>query len=201
MPRPARISTDQLLDAAAGLAIEEGPAGLSVSTVARRLGVPSGSMYHRFSSRDEMTAAMWLRSVERFQEGWLGAVGDPDPVTAVRGAAQHVLTWCREHPTDAQVALLYRSRDLVDGDWPPSYRERNERQQARAREALTVLADRFDGPGDEVDRRLRFATVAVPLGAVRPALVEGQPPPPYLDALVDETVRAVLEPLTPKEPS
>ncbi len=199
MPRPARITTDELLDAAAGLTLERGPAGLSVSNVARRLGVPSGSMYHRFASRDEMTAAMWLRSIERFQEGWLAAVDDPHPVEAVRGAAQHVLAWCREHPTDAQIALLYRSRDLVDGDWPPGYRERNERQRIAVEVGMGALAGRFEGSAEEVRRRLRFATVAVPLGAVRPSLVAGQPPPSYIDQLVDEAVRAVLAPLTPKE--
>ncbi|MCG7527704.1 TetR/AcrR family transcriptional regulator, partial [Streptomyces sp. OfavH-34-F] len=74
MARPPRFSTEQLLDAAVPLAAASGPAGVTMSAVAQATGAPSGSVYHRFPGRDALLAEVWLRTVERFQDGWFAAV-------------------------------------------------------------------------------------------------------------------------------
>ena len=51
MPRPARFTRDELLDAAAALLAADGPSAVAMSVVARAVGAPSGSMYHRFPTR------------------------------------------------------------------------------------------------------------------------------------------------------
>lgn len=48
MGRAARYSEDGMLDAAAALLVDGGPPALTAVGVARRLGAPSGSVYHRF---------------------------------------------------------------------------------------------------------------------------------------------------------
>ena len=55
-----------MLDAAGALLVAGGAHGLTASAVARSLSAPSGSVYHRFASRDHLAAALWLRTVERF---------------------------------------------------------------------------------------------------------------------------------------
>ncbi|NOX28486.1 MAG: helix-turn-helix transcriptional regulator, partial [Actinobacteria bacterium] len=56
MGRRPKYSSDQILDAAASLLAADGPTALSVARIAARLGAPSGSIYHRFGSRDVLVA-------------------------------------------------------------------------------------------------------------------------------------------------
>jgi AcrR family transcriptional regulator len=74
MPRPARFDADELLDHAVALTAAEGPAAVTMARVARAAGAPSGSVYYRFPSRAELLAALWLRTVGRFQDGFLEAI-------------------------------------------------------------------------------------------------------------------------------
>ena len=104
MPRPAKFDADQLLDTAAGLVVSEGgPAALTMTAVADRLGAPSGSIYHRFRSRDLLAASLWLRAVERFQDAVLPALEEHDVTTAARRSAATVLEWSRTNLVDAQL--------------------------------------------------------------------------------------------------
>jgi len=80
MPRPARYTVDELLDAAAALLTDGGPTAVTMSAVARAVGAPSGSMYHRFPTRAALCGGLWIRTEERFlatgaeYTGYLAAV-------------------------------------------------------------------------------------------------------------------------------
>ena len=76
---------------------------------------------------------------------------------------------CRGHLDDARLLLLFRSRDLIHGDWP----------SALGRDDL--VRDR---------RRVRFAAMDIPYGAVRGPLSRGRAPEPELDAMIDDAVVA-----------
>ncbi|RFS82167.1 TetR/AcrR family transcriptional regulator [Actinomadura spongiicola] len=181
MGRPAKFSRDQILDAALAITAETGPGAVTISAIARRLGAPSGSLYHRFPSRDLLLATLWTRTVRRFQEGFAAALDDDDPETA----ALHTPRWCRRHMDEAAVLLLYRRQDLA-ASWPA---ELTEDLNTRATDALTAFAARHP----DIDReRLVFATVDVPYGAVRRHLADGRPPPPQVDDLITTTCQAVL---------
>lgn len=157
-----------------------------------RLGAPSGSIYHRFRSRDALVASLWLRAVERFQEGFVLALGNDDPITATRAAALFVLEWSRANIEDARILLLYRSSDfLVDG-WPPEFGVRNRQQRARVAEAIGELCDRLGANSRPDRRRVTFAVVDLPYGAVRGGLAAGVPPTHDLDSIVDDAVVAVI---------
>ena len=41
----------------------------TMAAVAASLDAPIGSLYHRFNSKEELLARLWLRTAERFQEG------------------------------------------------------------------------------------------------------------------------------------
>jgi AcrR family transcriptional regulator len=74
MGRPAKFNTEQILDATAQLVAEGGPGLATVAGIAERLGAPTGSIYHRFNSRDLLLARLWFRTVRRAQEGFVAAI-------------------------------------------------------------------------------------------------------------------------------
>lgn len=192
MARPVRFTEDAILDAALEEGSSQGFERVSASRVARRLGAPSGSIYHRYRSRDALMAALWLRTVQRFQAGYLAILGRDEPaLERGRAAAQHVVTWCRKHPSAAQLLLRYRCEDLLSGEMPPAVKKRAATLNEPAARALRSLAAELS-PGAPDIERARFACVTIPLAAVRDALVAGRRPPDGIDSLLDEAVVALL---------
>jgi len=195
VPRPARFSEDQILDVSRGLVVKSGPAALTMTAVARLLGAPSGSLYHRFPGRDTLAAALWLRVVRRFQSGYLAELGNPDPLMAALGAAGHVVTWSRANLGDARLLLLFRSSDLVHGTWPKTLRDENLELQHQLETGIRHLQAAFGAIEPAGRHRVSFAVIDVPYAAVRPALLAGKRPPDSTDVLVAETVERILMPL------
>src|SRR3712207_1089671 len=124
MPRPARFSNQGILDAAAEVAARSGPAGATMGAIADSLGAPTGSIYHRFRSRDVLLAELWLQTVEAFQVGFRAALAGPDAGAAGLEAALHTPRWVRAHPVPARLLLLHHREDFVPGEWPAEVVER-----------------------------------------------------------------------------
>ena len=196
MGRPPKFDADQILDAAAALVAEGGPSALSVSGVAERLAAPTGSIYHRFRSRDVLAASLWLRTVERFQHGFHAALHLEDPRAAVRAAATHVLAWSRENVAEAQLLLLYRSGDVIGHGWPPELEQRNKQLRDRVERAVADLCRRLEATTRADRRRVRFAMIDIPYGAVRTPLARGAAPERELDPIVDDAVLAAIDGMT-----
>lgn len=190
MPRPPRYDAEVLLDHALELLVTEGVRAVSAAAVAKRAKVPSGSLYHRFPSRDALLAALWLRTVAAFQAQFGERLRGEDPLRAASEAAVSVLTWTRAHPHEAQLLLRYRLQDLLDGALPPEAKQTARELQRSAEEGLRAFAQRLGLDGE----RVRFALVDVPYAAARASLTQGKVPPTPLDALVAETVDALLGP-------
>ncbi|MEZ0340145.1 TetR/AcrR family transcriptional regulator [Mycobacterium sp. pV006] len=185
MPRPARYSVDDLLDAAAGLLAGDGPAAVTMSAVARACGAPSGSVYHRFPSRAALCGELWMRTEERFYTDLFVALGDSgDARQRCIDGARHVLAWCREHPAEAQV-LLTGPAQLELGDWPDTLVNRRKRLQRRIRKCFGEL-------GEDVNR-VSAALIDVPLAMVRRARPR-QTVPARADEIVEDCARALIAP-------
>ncbi len=195
MGRTPKYSVDEILDAAGRLLAEDGPAALTITRVAASLGAPSGSIYHRFRSRDVLVATLWMRTVEEFQRAVGPALTEPDPHDAARTAARRILGWARTHPDGARVLLLYRSRDLLDGEWPTDLVDRNLEQRARIETMLGDLCVRLGATRVAQKQRVAFAVIEIPSAAARSTISRGQVPSRALDAIVDDAVTAVLLPL------
>jgi AcrR family transcriptional regulator len=116
MPRPVIHHVDDVLDAARDLVIEAGPRRVGIRAIGRRSGAPSGSLYHRFGSREELLARAWLRAVERFQEGYLQALAAPDPREAALGAAAWAVEFALASPGDTRLLLEHSRLALLDGE-------------------------------------------------------------------------------------
>lgn len=190
MGRPPRYDADQLLDAAARQVALAGPRAVSMTAVANAAGVPSGSLYHRFAGRPALLAALWLRTVERFQAGFLAATATDPPLTAAIAAARHVITWAREHPDESAI-LRYGAHDFAEPEWPPTDRERLTRANATVGAALQALAERL-GTGMELER-LAVAVIDLPYAAIRRHTDAGRAIPPGVEEFVASTVTAALQ--------
>jgi|SRR5579863_9505514 len=185
----AKFNQTDFLTAALAIVAAHGPAAVTIASITAKLKAPTGSLYHRFASRNVLLGALWLRTVFNFQEGISSAIDDGDGLRA----ALHTPVWARAHLDEARLLLLYDRKDFVRDEWPEELRERvaemTQRMQAGSmRHARLIFGQ--DGP-DEV-RLAQFLIAEVPVAAVRQHLVRGEPPPPLVDRLIRTTYRAVL---------
>ncbi|MCP9489210.1 MAG: TetR family transcriptional regulator [Solirubrobacteraceae bacterium MAG38_C4-C5] len=179
MPRPRLHNADLLLDAALGLAGAGGPAAVTMSAVARTTGAPSGSLYHLFGSQPGLAGALWVRTEERFQEGWLAALDRGDIPTAAR----HVVSYVRRH-RDAGRVLAYGPDDFGRLSWPATLQAAHEASSARVRAALHQVG------GDP--ERLALVTIDIPGALVRRHLLADTPIPAGAEADVTAAADALL---------
>jgi AcrR family transcriptional regulator len=95
---------EQALDHAVALMSEEGVGALSVSEVARRMGIRGPSLYKYFPSRHAFYDALFARGVAAQQAAVRAAVEDlPRGVPRLRAGAAAVVAWAVGHPALAQL--------------------------------------------------------------------------------------------------
>jgi AcrR family transcriptional regulator len=191
MGRTALYDEDTILEAAASHLAAHGPKA-SVAALARSIGAPSGSIYHRFASRDALVAAVWLRALRSFQAGFLAALDDPDLDQAALAAARHVPEWCAVSLDLAIVLNRYRIEDLVAA-WPAELAPDRDTLNAALFAALRRHSSARYGSatGDPVERTT-FALVDVPGAAVRRFLDRREPPPAWSVDAVGSAALAIL---------
>jgi AcrR family transcriptional regulator len=190
--RPAKFNTEQILDATAQLVAEGGPALATVTGIAERLGAPTGSIYHRFNSRDLLLARLWIRTVRRSQEGFVAALAQDDVETAAIEAALYVPRWSRSNVDDACVLLLYRREQLAE-QWPDELGDELATLNDAIKAGVRGFVRRRFGSVTKANLDVAsFALLDVPYAAVRRYLMRGVPPPPSVDDLVARTVRCIL---------
>ena len=178
-----------MLDAAGDLLVAGGAHAVTASAVSRTLSAPSGSVYHRFASRDHLAAALWLRTVERFDRDVVaGLYDDGDPVDVGVSVAAHVVDWCVDNPVDAHVLTGLSMADLTEGTVPADVVRRASRLRRQQRRAIEHLAARVDLPVDQVT----FAVASIPYAAVRRQVGDRQPIPRWTAQAVARASRAVL---------
>ncbi|GAB3492969.1 TetR/AcrR family transcriptional regulator [Amycolatopsis cihanbeyliensis] len=191
MGRPARHTADDLLDAAIRLFATEGARGVTMSAVARAVGAPSGSVYHRFPDRPALLAGAWLRTVDRFQDGYLEVLArEPAEVAAVEAAA-HVVRWCRKRPDEGKVLQAGR-REFGPDRWSAEDHARAERAERRLESALRAAVRRLrpvTGAGTE---EVMLVLVDLPHAVARRYLARGEPPPPRAVDLITRAARTLL---------
>jgi len=189
MGRPSKFSTTELLDVAAELLVSGGPKALSAAAVARAAGAPSGSVYHRFESRDHLAASLWMRTVERFDDEVVSGMADPgNPVEVAVAVAVRAVEWSTENPLDAFILTMFRRTDLVADDTAAGLAERADVLGARQRAAIGGLASRLGRPVDLV----AFAVAGIPLAAIRSHASHRSGVPEWVAGAVGRASRAAL---------
>lgn len=189
MARPARFSDDDILDGAASALAEHGPRA-TITDVAAAIGGPTGSIYHRFASRDEVFARLWLRSIGRFHAGLLTAYSLPDPREAVAASARHVSAFCRDDPLAARSMLLHRQSTLA-AEGPVGVRDEAAHINDDIDAAMDdLLLRRFPDPTPHHRELLSMGTRLAPYGIVRPFI--GGEVPAWADDAVTVSAQAIV---------
>lgn len=182
-----------MLDAAAGLVLDGGPRAASVGAIARASGAPTGSLYHRFGSRDRLLMELWIRAVRRFQDRYLAVADGDDPVEVGAAMAGAVVDFARRQPADARLLLTVRREDLLDGEVTGELATTLESLNWPVEEAIGTLARRLHGRATRRAAELvTLAVIDLPYGAVRRHLVGGGGIPNRLREDVQQAVRDVL---------
>lgn len=192
MGRTAKYSDEAILDAALALVSEDGAHGATVVAIAARLGAPSGSIYHRFASRDLILARLWIRTVRQFQEGFLAAFSAADPVAAARAAVAHTLEWSAAHRSEAKVLVMYRREDVI-ALWPDELGDELTALNDQVKRAVLAITETLFGViTPETAGRVRFALIDLPYAAARQIILDDKPPAPWLLGAVTTAALAVL---------
>jgi AcrR family transcriptional regulator len=195
MPRPSRFSEAQILDATATLVAAGGPGAATIGAISHLLKAPSGSIYHRFVSRDVLLGRLWLSKATFFQNRFGVALGDPDPAKAALAAALSMPRAVRDDFAGARIMLLHRRDDFLDGDWPPDMAAEAIRLKEQVDHAINDIARRLFGRVDlEALQLITFATIDVPLAAVRRHVANNEMPPTSVEDLIVKTFAALIGP-------
>lgn len=194
MPRPQLHQTDTMLDAARDLMLQDGAGAATVEAIADASGAPTGSIYHRFGSREALITRLWMRAVYRSQASFVAAMEQADSKEAAVAAALSIFDFCQEHPADAQLLASFGHEELI-GVTPagPLADELAELNRPVER-AVVVLAKRLYGKRTRpaLDRTL-LAVFDLPYGATRRHLISGHTLPSNLRHDLETAVRAVLD--------
>jgi AcrR family transcriptional regulator len=196
MPRPPQFDQAQILDAAERLIARHGPAGTTIGAIAQAVGAPTGSIYHRFDSRDVLLAEVWLGAATAFQAAFFERLAGPAPRDAGLAAALCMPQRVRERPREARVLLLHRREDFVDRGWPANMRRQAEQLGRQVEIELHAFSRRLCGRQDARSvRSISYAVMEAPFAAVRRHVAAGESPPPYVDGLIRVTYEAVIRQL------
>lgn len=175
------------------LAAENGTANVTMQAVAAELGAPSGSLYHRYPTRDHLLADLWLRSVGAFQQSLFERLEHcDDALEAACAAATHVVGWCRRNPVPAKILLLFSVTDLKEGSWPAEIKERADGLNNELGRRIRRLARDLGATSSEDRLRLRMCVFDLPYGVVRNRLQGDEPIRAIDERLVGQAVETIL---------
>lgn len=194
MARPPKYSTERILDAVLQVLRGRRPDEVSIAAVGEVLGAPSGSIYHRFPSRDALVASAWLRAGESFARELSTALGRDDPLDAAHATVAYQLEWAKRRPAEAALFLLYDRSELTKTGWPPELARRAERVANETTDILRRFAARLPGASFA---RVRFAVLDLPQAAIRRALSSGAALDAEAETLVAEALYGLLAPSEP----
>ena len=193
MPRPVKHEEKDILGAASTLVATGGPGAATVGAIGHAIGAPSGSIYHRFRSRDALLGRLWLMKASCFQNAWARALDQADARQAGLNAALSLPRVAREDFEGARIMLLHRREDFLSEGWPPEMKAEAARLGAQVVECLGLMTRRLFGRNTAAARRATiFATLDLPFSAVRRYVATGEPPPKQLDTLIESAYTAIV---------
>jgi AcrR family transcriptional regulator len=160
-----------------------------VAAIAEISGAPTGSIYHRFSSVDELLARLWIRAARRAQDALLDGLPGENPDGIVEGALA-VYDFCLREPEDALLLASFALTDFDQADLPADV----EKQLASVNEPISpvyaALAKALGG-ADAFDA-VQLILVDLPFGTARRHIQARTAPPPERRALLAKAISAIL---------
>ncbi|HYQ67655.1 TetR/AcrR family transcriptional regulator [Actinophytocola sp.] len=191
MGRPPAHSPDDFVDAAVRLFAAGGARAVTMTSVAREVGVHSGSVYHRFPGRPALLAAMWLRTERRFHQRLLRVVDEHPGADGVVRASGWIVDWCRDNAGEAAV-LHAGVRAFSPDTWPAAARaELDENTAVRDREVARVTRTLRTRTGRDADEVL-LALIDLPIAVVSRYLARGTVPPASATRLTRRIAKLIM---------
>jgi len=194
VPRKTIHVPETLLDTARDLLLRDGARGATVEAISGASGAPTGSIYHRFGSRDELVTRLWIRAVRRSQSAFLEVVDLRDPAAAAVRAGLAVFDFCRTEPRDARLLVSFRYEDVVrdaaEGPLAEELRDLNRPVEAAVQDLARALYGR--ATRGAVDRVL-LVVFDLPYGAVRRHLIAGGAPPERLRGVLARALGSAVD--------
>jgi AcrR family transcriptional regulator len=194
MPRPAKHDEASILSAAATIVSKGGPKAATVGAIGTAIGAPSGSIYHRFRTRDELLGRLWLLKASLFQDRFEEALRVADDREAGLAAALSIPRTAREDLEGGRIMLLHRREDFLSAGWPNEMKAEAERLGEQVDRMLSQATRRlFKRSTPSARQAVNFALLDVPTAATRRFLAAGSPPPKAIDQLIATTYFAVID--------
>lgn len=223
MPRPRTTDLDTLLDVAERIATSTGTSGLTLRRLATEAGVSNGSIYHSFSSKEELLARVWARAARRMLTALDARVtavltggtgretggepgGEPGTVgtstEAIVAAALSPVDFAIEHPGAARLFFMQRRDQLFSDDLPQSASDELDEIQGFFTGVLIRLAQARWGRRDAVAvDAVAACVVDLPGGLMQRRLRAGDPLDDQTRAQIDAACRAILALELPPPPT
>ncbi len=162
-----------------------------MTAVAAAASAPTGSLYHRFASRDELLAEAWVRTMGSFLDEFLPALAVATEPAGL-AAALVPIEWARANLNGARILVLHRRQDFMSAGAPLHLRTAAAAQTSDLDRAISNFAISAWGDGGLAAKdRALFLTLDLPNAAMRRYLAAGIPIPMAADALVAEAVSAL----------
>jgi len=194
MSRTPKYSREKIIDAAQAAVFEHG-LDVTLLQIARRIGAPTGSIYHRFSSREELMVTLWVRAIKRWHNRLYEIMeAGLEPNETLIDMAAETARYCRAYPDEARAMTLYRHTNLLVSCSPAMIKEVasiNDEIFGR----LTELAFmRYPArAGDPELVYLVFTAVnQLAYGLIRPYIGSTDPIPEWMDELIRLASNAAL---------
>ncbi len=185
MVRLAVFSADAIVDAAVALLAEGGPSAASLTAIARKVGAPTGSIYHRFESRAAIIATAW----STIHGGFVAQLVPPLREGDGRAAALALVSWARRDVRGGRVLLLNDAETIFDDPPPAALRTAIRGQEEALDDAFGAYLQSSVARrpiSDEAASRARFLVFDGPIALLRPHLLAGSAVPGFVDAMVAE---------------
>lgn len=197
------------MDAAAQLAVDSGPAAVTVRALSEVTSVSNGVIYHAFGSRAGLMGRVWLRAAQRFLTLQREAVdralaagrSHEDAIEAVVAAADTPAEFLIQQPVSGRFLLTVPRRELLGSSEIPDDIAEELRRLDQTLAELFVNLSRgvFDRADREAVAVIRDCVVELPTAL----LLRGRRnPDPAVRQRLAAAVRAVLaQPLPATTPT
>ncbi len=188
------------------MAVDSGPAAVTVRALSEATSVSNGAIYHAFGSRPGLMGRVWLRAAQRFLDVQRVAVdralaagaSSENVVDAVVAAADAPAEFLLRQPVSGHFLLIVPRQELLgSGEIPDDIAGEMRRLDLSLSELFTALARGvFDRADREAVTVIRDCVVELPTAL----LLRGRrKPDPAVRRRLAAAVRAILaEPLLPR---
>ncbi len=167
MVAATKYTESEILDATAVEIATAGFDAASVASIARSLGAPSGSIYHRFPSKKHLIGGLWVRTARRYAASLSTALEATKLRELAAQIVDHTFAWVSAHPHEAALLMQFRTEDFTPSDWPPEVVADIEATNHRLAQQLLGAAEIHDV--DPID--MTMAAIDIPAAAARRAIL------------------------------